>query len=115
MEGVREMTDYNDGKIHGWNGGDCPVHPNSEVVVWFRNQAHQYPTFAEYFWWKHSDSDGDIIAFQVTKPYAEPKTIWVNEYKEDDAGHSFLTEERAKRYALRGVTRIAVKYVEAKE
>lgn len=31
------MTDYNDGKIHGWNGGDCPVHPETEVLVWLRN------------------------------------------------------------------------------
>ena len=25
------MTSYNDGKWHGWNGGECPVHPETEV------------------------------------------------------------------------------------
>lgn len=107
------MTDYNDGKIHGWNGGECPVHPKSGVVVWFRNQAHQYPTIAEYFWWKHSNSDGDIIAFQVTKPYVEPKVIWVNEYK--TGCHAYKAKEVAQKLAAQDVIRIAVKYVEAKE
>lgn len=27
------MTDYNDGKWHGWNGGECPVHPDAVVEV----------------------------------------------------------------------------------
>ena len=31
------MTDYNDGKWHGWNGGECPVHPGSVVSVVFEN------------------------------------------------------------------------------
>ena len=26
-------TDYNDGKIHVWSGGECPVHPKSEVEL----------------------------------------------------------------------------------
>ena len=105
---------YETGVIYGWNGGECPVHHKSEVVVWFRNQAHQYhPTFAEYFSWKHSDTDGDIIAFQVTKPYVEPKVIWVNEYKSEV--FAFKSENAAKSHANSYVIRIAVKYVEAKE
>ena len=24
---------YNDGRWHGWNGGECPVHPETVVVV----------------------------------------------------------------------------------
>ena len=27
------MTNYNDGRWHGWNGGECPVHPETVVVV----------------------------------------------------------------------------------
>ena len=110
------MTDYNDGQIYGWNGGECPVHPKSEVKYWMRNGA-SLTVDAEHLWWKHSNANGDIIAFQVTKPYVEPKVIWVNEYgdKESDVGHSFPTEEKAKRQVFRGVTRIAVKYVEVKE
>lgn len=66
------MTDYNDGDIHGWNGGDCPVHPKTRVKLWFRygskgeNQANCYT-------WGHSDLSLDIIAFQVTKEYKESK------------------------------------------
>ena len=31
MTKVIDMTGYNDGKWHGWNGGECPVHPKSRV------------------------------------------------------------------------------------
>jgi hypothetical protein len=114
------MTEYVTGQIYGWNGGECPVHPESVVMAWYRAGGSvkvlcDSAIPAGHFWWKHSDSDGDIIAFQVIKPYVEPKLLWVNEYKEGDVGHSFPTEEQAKRQALRGVTRIAVKYVEMKE
>ena len=37
------MTNYNDGKWHGWNGGECPVHPKSMVdAVW--HDANQETT-----------------------------------------------------------------------
>jgi hypothetical protein len=108
------MSDFNDGQIHGWNGGECPVHHKSEVVVWFRNQAHQYPTFAEYFWWKHSDSDGDIIAFQVTKPFIEPKVIWVNKTSSGQM-IAYDSESEARNKAISTYASVAVKYVEAKE
>jgi hypothetical protein len=105
------MNDYENGEIWGWNGGECPVHPESKVMVWFRDAGWTTNRAGQLRW-------GHIVCFQVTKPYVEPpapvepKTIWVNEYKADDAWHGFLNEEQAKRYALRGVTRIGVKYVE---
>lgn len=56
----------------------------------------------------------DIVAFQVTKEHREPKTIWVNEYKDGGhAGHD--TKEMSKKLAQPGATRIAVKYVEVIE
>jgi hypothetical protein len=110
------MNDYNNGEIWGWNGGECPVHPESEVMVWYRGNTSSAGFRAKsHSWshpWRHSNSDGDIVCFQVTKVHVEPKVIYVNEYKADDAWHGFLNEEQAKRYALRGVTRIGVKYVE---
>lgn len=33
------MTNYNDGKWHGWNGGKCPVHPESIVQVQFADET----------------------------------------------------------------------------
>ncbi len=63
------MTDYNDGKWHGWNGGECPVDPEAHVdVVWInrvggleRNEAN-----ARVFSWLHGDAP--IIAFRVIRP-----------------------------------------------
>ena len=109
------MTDYNDGKIHGWNGGECPVHPESEVMVWFRSgyNASIYK-WAGDFIWRHYETVSDIIAFQVTKPYVETKTIWVNEYTNGDR-IAFPSEDEAKGHRSSNATRIAVKYVEAKE
>ena len=107
------MTDYNDGQIHGWNGGDCPVHPETVVKYW-TNSGEKYPYSAKCLRWKHTDEGlGDIIAFRVVKEYVEPKVIWVNEYP--TGGTVFNTEKSARLYAMPSATRIAVKYVEVKE
>jgi hypothetical protein len=66
------MTDYNDGKWHGWNGSaECPVHHLSEVQVggetdnvWTAKRAGQ-----EVAW-------SNVIVFRVTKPYREPREAW---------------------------------------
>ena len=104
------MTDYNDGKIHGWNGGDCPVHPETVVKVWFRVGAASYGNGYD---WVHTGENADIIAFQVVKQFVEPKVIWVNEYDKEFAVHD--TEEKARRVANTNATRIAVKYRECNE
>ncbi len=77
------MTDYNDGKIHGWNGGDCPVHPETVVRVWLRNGEIQ-DRIAYGLTWGHLKSCSDIIAFQVVEAYAEPKVIWLVRNVADD-------------------------------
>lgn len=103
------MTDYNDGKIHGWNGGECPVHPKTWVRYWLRDQGmSQNP--AGILDWQHDDVSADIIAFRVVKEYREPKTIWVNEYKTGMI--SYHTEGEAKRAQHPAPVRIAVKYQE---
>ena len=106
------MTDYNDGKIHGWNGGACPVHPETMVEAWFRGGGSSV-TVANRLFWTHSDKDGDIIAFKVVKPYVEPKVIWVNEYQEELVAHPDEQSARDGASRRRPPTRIAVKYVEA--
>jgi hypothetical protein len=66
------MTDYNDGLIHGWNGGECPVHLETEGDIWLR-LGKTYPILRFGSWrWGHVDQPDDIIAFRVTKPYVEP-------------------------------------------
>jgi hypothetical protein len=72
------MNDYNNGEVWGWNGGECPVHPKTEVRVWFRGKGSG-TSLASGFRWNRADLGGDITAFQVVKSYVEPKTIWVNE------------------------------------
>ncbi len=106
------MTDYNDGKIHGWNGGDCPVHHESQVNYWM--SAGEFSCKAAGLLnWFHNSDDYDIVAFRVVKAYAEPKTIWVNEYVGYD--NAYRTEEDAKHSTDRTATRIAVEYREVKK
>lgn len=112
---VRRPTDYNDGQIHGWNGGDCPVHPETVVEYWLRTGTGGGRREAGGLLWCHSKTAGDIIAFCVVKEYVEPKVIWVNEYAEGRAWIAHETESDAKDGAGSFVTRIAVKYVECKE
>ena len=69
------MTDYNDGKWHGWNGGECPVHHETEVEAIFCDGSGSGGAVAAdcYSW----DIRGHPIAFRVVKPYREPREGWV--------------------------------------
>lgn len=107
------MTEYVTGQIYGWNGGKCPVHPETKVELWFRGGVWTRDD-AGVCSWKHCNSTGDIIAFQVITPYVEPKVIWVNEH-EDGELYAYPSVEIAKRCAYDGHIRVAVKYVEVKE
>jgi len=67
-------VNYNDGNWHGWNGGECPVHPETVVVVkWACNgvETNEYP--AKYV---GSNWDG-VCAFRVIKEHHEPREFWV--------------------------------------
>lgn len=104
------MSDYNDGKWHGWNGGNCPVHPKSKVQV--ATNIGVFTDLAGKFEWDNSVSP--IVAFKVVEKFEEPKVIWVNEYENAFVAHT--TEERAKKYSDSGITlRVAVKYVESRD
>lgn len=106
------MTNWNDGQIHGWNGGDCPVHPETMVKYWMRKGGSE--CVARCINWNHNKTKGDIIAFRVVKEYVDPKVIWINE-DEDGEVAVFSSEAEAKKRACSRCVRIAVKYVEAKE
>jgi len=72
------MTDYNDGNWHPWNGGECPVHPKSLVVVMVRDgmvSPERQPARA-YKW--DEDHTGTIVAFRVVKEHKEPREYWVS-------------------------------------
>ncbi len=83
------MTDYNDGKWHGWNGGECPVHPESEVQVIYQTTRFSSETLrATMFRW--DSHHAPIVAFRVTKAYVEPpkpREFWITE---DNRGRLYV-------------------------
>jgi hypothetical protein len=71
------MTNYNDGKWHGWNGGECPVHPKSKInVKWSCNGVETGEATAYSFsahWTGHV-----ICAFRVVEEHKEPREFWID-------------------------------------
>ena len=71
------MTNFYDGKWHGWNGGECPVHPKSKVNTFFIHNGLVPSTQGEG---TISDACGQdwscVIAFRVVKEYREPRECW---------------------------------------
>jgi len=109
------LTDYNDDKIHGWNGGDCPVHPLTEVKLYFKMRTTSGSVFvADTVSWLHHDESDDIIAFQVVKEYKEPMVVWMNLYNYGCA-YTYKTKEQAIESSGKGAQRIAIKLIEVQE
>ena len=67
------MTDYNDGKWHGWNGGECPVHGDSHVEYVTLNE----PGISDAGSLDWNTEILPIIAFRVVKQHPEPREWWV--------------------------------------
>ena len=86
-----EPTTCITGQWYGWNGGECPVHPKSEVEVRLCNPAEEFgdmTDIADGWDWVFRGSSG-IVSFRVVTPYVpiadatEPKLeCWVNVYNE---------------------------------
>lgn len=107
---------YIEGQWYGWNGGECPVHPDTVVDVILRN-SNAIDAFScnnEYAGEWDWDDALPIIAFRVVKHHVEPKIVWVNEY-DQDGWNVHQTKEDAEKYAEEYATRIAVRYVETPE
>lgn len=83
------MTNYNDGKWHGWNGGKCPVHPKSEVEIQtYGDDGGCATDVASSFLWGGEDVYGNrIIAFRVIEEHKEPREFWVFE---DELGFLYV-------------------------
>ena len=69
------MTNYNDGKWHGWNGGECPVHPETLVNAKFScgTECDGYRAGP----WDWGDNPTKIVAFRVVKEYKGPREWWI--------------------------------------
>lgn len=63
---------YNDGKWHGWNGGECPVHPEA-VVECLLECGHTGEMPAG--WWTVWKTE--VVAFRVIKEHKEPREFWI--------------------------------------
>jgi len=91
------MTDYNDGRMHAWSGGECPVHPRTNAEVLTRDGSSYVCKAGAFGWHRGWPDAGDIVAFRVVEVYAPPKPreFWVNVYPGEDGGRARLTKERA--------------------
>lgn len=66
-------VDYNDGKWHGWNGGERPVHPETVVDCLCDESEAMY----------HGLLAGDVDwstggAFRVIKEHKAPREFWID-------------------------------------
>lgn len=50
-----------------WEGGECPVPPETIVEVRFRNGEVHGPIPSRGFDWKHEVMDDDIIAYRLAR------------------------------------------------
>ena len=115
---MKPSEKYVKGQWYGWNGGECPVHPETIVDV-VCNDLRCYESVracgkeraGDWCW---SDDSEPIITFRVVKHHVEPRVIWVNEYLNND-WYVHQTKEDAIQYAGGRPTRVAVRYVEASE
>ena len=93
------MTDYNDGKWHGWNGGECPVHPSTFIeAIW--DDGSRAHICAEEITWETGDTEP--CAFRVVKPYREPREFWLNVYDGRPGAVACRSREEAEALGLGG-------------
>lgn len=85
------MTDYNDGKWHGWNGGECPVHPDTVIDVCLYDDGEVTGETAEQWFWNAEDTR--IRAFRVVQRHDGPRERWVVD------GAAFKSKDLAAKYA----------------
>lgn len=57
-----------------WNGGECPVHPDTVFRVQLRCQGLEYADTYDYvrstdLRWTHTGEGGDIIAYKIIQEY----------------------------------------------
>lgn len=99
------MTNYNDGKWHGWNGGECPVHPETvvEVVYLYDDGGCNSVGVSKKWYW--GTEAMPIIAFRVIKEHKEPREFWLCDR------NAYKTRDMAKRFAYGASEIIHVKEV----
>lgn len=112
-------SEYEVGKWYGWNGGECPVHPQTVVQVRLYDQnadtCDMVQPAADWNW-SHT-SLSEIVAFRIVTPYVEPKPkreCWIV-FGGDSIVAACKTENDAKNLVGRPYNWSVVRMVEANE
>jgi hypothetical protein len=66
---------------YGWNGGECPVHRDTEVEVIYRGRSPEIGPAGHEDWTHNVYAVGVIVAFRIIRLYREPRKArewWVN-------------------------------------
>jgi len=69
---MTNTPDYNNGLWHGWNGGECPVHPETVIQGLEGHGVGWTEAYAKDNHWESFRG-----AFRVTKEHKEPKDFWL--------------------------------------
>lgn len=72
------MMKYKVGKWYGWNGGECPVHPETVVMLISKGSVVN-EIKAGWDDWHHTHGDENIVAFRIIKEYKEPREWWIKD------------------------------------
>lgn len=90
------MTDYNDGKWHAHNGGECPVHHKTvvEIQTYGDGGGNNEGAASSFLWSKEDWRGNPIIAFRVLKEHKEPREFWLS--KSDGWIGIFETKEESE-------------------
>jgi hypothetical protein len=100
-----EPVDYNDGHMHRWSGGDCPVHEDSKVealYIAYGDVETETRRAGDWLW--EAENVQPIIAFNVVRPFIEPKEpreLWIslNDYQAHDTeAHAQAHDELLDRH-----------------
>lgn len=90
--------DYNNGEWWGWNGGECPLHPETEIEVrWMCGYARKKGRVGQFSgsgqWTWDDEYSNRIVAFRVLKPHTtqeQPREVWIV-----DGAHVYTDKEKA--------------------
>jgi hypothetical protein len=97
---------------YGWNGGECPVHPETYISVMYRcGKADQgYAKNEDWDQDRYSPHDRDIIAFCILTLYREPKKPrewWIADFGTDSQSWlAYGSREAVNEGALVGSAKI---------
>jgi len=70
---------YNDGKWHGWDGGECPVHPETVVdYVWFDPDTAKICGVTTGRYACDRVAWRQVVRFRVIKEHKEPREFWID-------------------------------------